>query len=93
MLWEDFAWLLCRLRAGDSNIFGQDQPEQAVPGWSAFNGLLARNDVIRRLFAGHTNIPELLSCCPAILFLPYIIQTKKEKRKVRKQFLKRNDQN
>ena len=53
VLAEDFAWLLSRLSASDSVSFGRLDEEQKTPGWSAFNGLIARDDVIRPSTIGY----------------------------------------
>lgn len=48
----DFAWLLSRVLSSDSPTFGQTGT-QIVPGWSAFNAALAKDEVVRPSVVGY----------------------------------------
>ena len=48
---RDFVWLLSRVLSSDSLAFGQTGP-QLVPGWSAFNAALARDQLVRPSVVG-----------------------------------------
>ena len=66
---ENFPWLLARLTTADS-AYGQGHTQQKLPNWSAFNGLMSSNDVIRPSVAGYLpNIPS----SPTQLWTVYLL--------------------
>ena len=69
---KNFAWRICR-QTVDISLFQFKVEQQRIPGWTGFNGIVCKQDIPRKSFAGYC---QVVDASPMQLSTVYTLLTK-----------------